>query len=101
MKPFRFFFGLSLAVILFSFFARFIILAMMAAAIMSIVFHIGRKVKNFFQNLQWENDDYYRGEFRNEYEVSPHFAKRGEELFYDFPKKRADFLTDYRSIRVQ
>ena len=102
MRPFRFFFGVSLAVILFFFFARLVLWALIAAAVMSVVFHVSRKVKNFFRNLRWEDDDYYhQDKLRNQYEMSPRFSKRNEEFFNDFPKRNADFLTDYRSISVQ
>lgn len=101
MRPFRFFFGVSMAIILFFFFARLVLWALIAAAVMSVVFHVSRKVKNFFRNLRWEDDDYYHRDFRNQYEVSPRFLKRNEDLFHSFPKRSADFLTDYRSISVQ
>lgn len=101
MKPFRFFFGVSLALILFFFLARFVIWAMIAAAIMSIVFHLSRKVMNFFRNLSWEENDHYRGAFRNQYEFSPRYSRTSEELFYNSPKKKAEFFEDYRTITVR
>lgn len=100
MRPFRFFFGVSLAVILFFFLARFVVLALIAAAVFSVIFHVSRKIKNFFLNLEWEEDQYYRKNINRQHELSPRFAKSREELFYDFPNKRVDFMTDYHSINV-
>lgn len=101
MKPFRFFFGVSLAIILFFFLARFVILALIFAAVLSVVFHLSRKLTNFFRNLSWEENDRYRGDFRNQYQFSPRYSRASEELFYNRPKKSVEFLEDYRSIKVQ
>ena len=47
MRPFKMFFGLSIAIILFSFIARIAIVAFIAAGIMSIVYAIYRRMKDF------------------------------------------------------
>ncbi len=47
MKPFKMFFGLAIAVMLFSFMAKIVFVAFIAASIMSIVYAIYRRVKDF------------------------------------------------------
>jgi hypothetical protein len=47
MKPFKMFFGLSIAFMLFFFVARIAIVAFIAAAIMSIIYAVFRRVKDF------------------------------------------------------
>lgn len=47
MRPFKMFFGLSLAIMLFFFVARFFVVAFIAAAVMSIIFAIFRRLKDF------------------------------------------------------
>ena len=100
MRPFRFFFGVSLAVIMFFFLARFVVIALMAAAVLSVIFHVSRKIKNFFLNLSWEEDDHYISDFRRQYQISPRYSKVNEDMYYDYPSKKAEFLADYRSIRI-
>ena len=47
MRPFKMFFGLSIAIILFMFVARVAFVAFIAAGIMSIVYAIYRRMKDF------------------------------------------------------
>jgi hypothetical protein len=47
MKPFKMFFGLSLAIMLFFFIAKFFVFAFIAAAIMSIIYAVFRRLKDF------------------------------------------------------
>lgn len=53
-KPFKFFFALSLSLVVFFFLARFIFVAFLLATALSVVFFIGQKIKKFFRNLMWE-----------------------------------------------
>ena len=101
MRPFRFFFGVSLAVIMFFFFARFVVMALIAAAVFSVIFHVSRKVKNFLLNLRWEEDDYYLGELKRQHVLSPPYSQRSEDLFYDRPSRISDYMMDYHTIKVQ
>ena len=61
MRPFKFFFAISVGMILFFFLARVLIMAFIIAAIMSVLFFVFRKIRNFFRHLAWEeyDDDYY------------------------------------------
>ncbi|MCR9290599.1 hypothetical protein OAF63_06055 [Saprospiraceae bacterium] len=97
-RPFKFFFGLSLGVILFFFLARFVVLAFFFAAAMSVVFFLGRKIKNFFRRMQWED------EYDYEYEGNKAFAQQAPvwkgDMLLHYPTRRKAFMTDHRTIKV-
>ena len=75
MRPFKFFFGLSIAVILFFFVARVLIIAFVVAALLSLPFIILKKIKRAsYRHRRWhreyedEDDDFltFRDEDENE-----------------------------------
>ena len=59
MRPFKFFFAISIGILFFMFIARFIVTALIIAAFMSVLFFIGRKFKNFLMGLDWESRQRY------------------------------------------
>lgn len=65
MRPFRFFFGLSIAIILFLFVARILFFALIVAAVMSIIYAIFRRMKDFITYDR--NGDYYFPAYNNHY----------------------------------
>lgn len=99
MRPFKFFFALSLGMILFLFFAKIVVTALIVAAFMSIVFAVFRKAKRFFQRLSWEDESYnYRYEMPRESGLP--FWK--EDLFTDTPyTKDRIYLANHRRIIVR
>ena len=58
MRPFKFFFSIALGVIIFLFLARFIIAALFIAAVLSVLFYVARRLRYFFYNLSWRDEDY-------------------------------------------
>ena len=62
MRPFKLFFGIAVGVILFLFIARVAILAFIIAGIMSIVYAIYRRVKDFITYDRY--GEYYIPEYR-------------------------------------
>lgn len=99
MRPFRFFFGLSLGIIFFVFLARFVLLALVMAAILSVAFHFGRKIKRFFQRLRWEEeeDSYF---FRRPYRQSVEKPIWKGDLLWEYPNRQKDFVHNYRVVEV-
>lgn len=84
--PFKFFFGLSLGVIVLFFLARVFVLALFFAAAMSLVYFVLRKIKNFFRYMTWEDQKYaYQDNFQNEFQNLKefHFWKHHDEPFFD------------------
>ncbi len=55
MRPFQFFFLVSIGLILFFAIAKMILIAMFFAAIMSIIFFGLKTIAAFFRNLSWNN----------------------------------------------
>jgi len=75
-RPFRFFFGLAIGIILLSFLARVFVFALIAAAIMSTAFFIGRKVINFFRYMSWREDYEYEYQYDRPYRFESRFEQR-------------------------
>ena len=95
MRPFQFFFPLALGLILFLFTARFIIMALLIAAAMSIVFHIGRRLKYVFYQRPWRGDNYYR--FKRS-RMRPVWK---DDLLLEYPSEPLELRDNYKIIKVQ
>jgi len=98
MKPFKFFFALSIGIMLFLFFAKVVLMALVAAAFMTIVFGIFRKAKHFFKDLLWE--DYEEQDQWNRYGERILPAMK-EDFFSDRPNTSKVYLSHHRRIIVQ
>ena len=78
--PFKFFFGVSLGLIVLFFVARIFIAALFMAAVLSLIFFVGRKIKNFFKYMTWDDEDYnYRRDYRRR--NLPYWEREEEPLF--------------------
>lgn len=65
MRPFKMFFGLAIGVILFLFLARIVFIAFIVAAVMSILYAIFRRVREFINYDS--NREYYRPAYNFQY----------------------------------
>ena len=98
MKPFKFFFALSIGVMLFLFFAKIVLIALIAATVMSLVFGLFRKAKRFFRQLTWEEERDYRYDLPRDSGLA--FWK--EDLFTNAtPTKDKIYLANHRTIIIQ
>lgn len=98
MRPFRFFFAVSLGVIIFFFLARVVVLALLLAAGLSVLFYAGRKIKCFFQRLDWDEgyDDY------DHYAYQSHQLPSWNELSWiEFQEHKRERSPIYRTIEIQ
>ena len=88
-RPFKFFFGLSIAIMLFFFLARVFVAAMFMAIGLSLAFFVLRKIKNFFKYMAWEDErDYsYESPFRKN--IS-HWEREEEPLFEQRERRYAE-----------
>ena len=79
-RPFKFFFGVALGLIVFFFVAKVFIAAFIAAAIMSIIYFVFQKVRNAFAYEQpaYEYDEYVSN---REFMYRPN---RGEPLYQEY-----------------
>ena len=71
------------------------------ATFLSFVFFLGRKIKNFFLRMHWEEDDYWGHPYRNHYRRRPQLPVWKGDMLVDYPMKQSDYIPDHRIIEVQ
>jgi len=99
MKPFKFFFALSLGIILFLFFAKIVLIALVAAFVMSVIFRVFRKMKHFMQRTLWEED--YEEDYDRSYYNEDTLPNWKEALFTNPAVKGKVYLDNHRTIIVK
>jgi hypothetical protein len=80
MRPFKMFFGLAIGIILFLFVARVLFFAFIAAAIMSILYAIYRRVRDFISYDRY-GEPYFQ-EYDRPYAMKQNWTEEAEPLFY-------------------
>ena len=99
MRPFKLFFSISLGVIIFFFLARFVVAALFFAAILSVLFYVGRRLRHFFHNLSWQDEDQDQPmDWRYSQYALP--SQKKEWYFEQFSDPR-DFSKIERTIEIQ
>ena len=96
MRPFKFFFTASLGIIIFFFLAKFILMALIIAAIFSIVFHFFRRLQGFLQRRHWDEYDQV-DEFS--YENIPSGWQHRSS--FNMEERIPEWMTNYRTIKIQ
>lgn len=81
MKPFKMFFALAIGIIIFSFLAKVVFMAFIAAVIMSIVYATYRRIKDFITYDQY--GEYYMKGYDNSNRRSEWNNSRVEPLFQE------------------
>jgi hypothetical protein len=101
MRPFKFFFALSLGVIFFFFVARFVILALVLAAVFSGVFFLIRRARYYFSGLGWNQ---YHPRYHYDHYSHPQRLlneHRPDDVpFYDFDREEAS-ISEWQVIKIQ
>lgn len=82
-RPFKFFFGIAIAMMLLFFLARIVLVAVIFAAIASSIYFILRSMANFFRRLNWQDEGEH---YTPNYATTPRFA--------DWPSDKAESLFD-------
>ncbi|MEM8907477.1 MAG: hypothetical protein AAGD05_06495 [Bacteroidota bacterium] len=101
MKSFRFFFGLSLGIVLLVFLARFVLLALAMAAVLSVAFWITRSIKGWVQNRHW-NRQYHYAHYDSRFdEAIPSLPVWKGDLLWEYPQARKERMANYRIIEIQ
>ena len=85
MRPFRFFFLVSIGVIVFFAVAKVVLFALFIAAIMSLIFFGVRTIMNFFSGLRWEHNRGYNDNYLKDRDFD--FRKGFSEFNFDTPRK--------------
>ena len=80
MRPFKMFFGLSLAIMLFFVVAKFFVFAFIAAAVMSIIYAVFRRLKDFITYDRF--GEYYIKGYDSNPRVSSNWNNEVEPLFF-------------------
>lgn len=86
MKPFKMFFGLSIAFMLFFFVAKIAIVAFIAAAIMSVIYAVFRRLKDFVTYDSY-GEPYMRRQ-RFDSTLPANWNQKIEPLFYTAATKQ-------------
>ena len=89
MRPFKMFFGIAVGLILFFFIARVAILAFIIAGIMSIIYAVYRRMKDFITYDRY--GDYYipeRRYRRSRYEIQDRVEPLFQEAYSNYPRQR-------------
>ncbi len=101
MRPFKFFFMFSLGIIFFMFVAKFVVLALIVAAFMSLMFFVGRKMRYFFRSLNWDDHPHYHDRFDQ-------YPRRGlkpwqfeNDFFAESLERPTELVSNYRVIKIQ
>lgn len=99
MRPFRFFFALSLGVIIFMFLARFVLIALFMAVLFSILYYAGRKLYTFFSRLRWDGEE---DEDRYDWVYGQNRIGADDRMWYhETPQHRYTFDREYRAIIIE
>ena len=80
--------------------ARFVLFALVAAAFLSFAFFLGRKLRNFFYHMSWEDDRYQGHPHRMQYQRSVQQAVWNDDLLVDYPNRQRTYLPNFQSIEV-
>lgn len=92
MRPFKLFFGLSLAFVVFFFLLRFVVIAFIAAGVLSLIYAVFRRLKDFVTY------DRFGQPYFDRYQDHPRFQRYNQEdfvepLFYNAPAYRTSMPT--------
>ncbi len=96
MRPFKFFFVLSLGVLLLFFIGRFVLMALIAAAVLSLGFFIFQKARYFFTRLSWRLP--YRMD-EHDYPSLLTESRSDDVPFFDFDSSAAE-QNDWKVIKI-
>ncbi|MGB0523192.1 MAG: hypothetical protein ACPGJS_09540 [Flammeovirgaceae bacterium] len=94
MRSFKFFFLLSVGVILFFFVAKITLMAFFGAALLSGIYFIARKARAAFHRLEHEGESFLTEPFHGR------FGKHRHHFFDQLSEKHRDNFTNYRNIEV-
>ena len=97
MRPFKVFFGIAIAILLFFFVVRIAIMAFVIAAIMSIVYAVFRRIKDYISYDRY--GDPYIPEYRYARMSSP-MRNKVEPLFHNEPSRPTSHRKNIQYIKA-
>ena len=100
MRPFKFFFALSLGMILFLFFARFLIMALIAAVILSFAFRLFGGLRYWMYRNSWDYHYHENLGPQSAIKALPQ-SSNSEPLFETLDNRKQEILSVYRQVEVR
>lgn len=94
MRPFKMFFGLAIAIMLFFFVAKVVVVAFIAAAVMSIIYAVFRRIKDFITYDRY--GEYYIKRYDHHSGLQPRWKSHVEPLFHG---QHRNYYTQDRDIQ--
>ena len=98
MRPFKMFFGLAIGIMLFLFLAKVIFVAFIAAAVMSIVYAIYRRLKDFITYDRY--GEYYLERYNHSPQLNARWNNEVEPLFYENIPMRRTAINNVQFIKA-
>ncbi len=98
MRPFRMFFGLAIGIMLFFFLAKIVVIAFIAAAVMSIIYAVFRRLKDFITYDRY--GEYYIPRYNNHPRFNNNWNDEVEPLFHGNFSKRRSPVNNVRFIEA-
>ena len=99
MRPFKMFFGFSIAIIVFMFIARVAFVAFIAAGIMSIVYAIYRRMKDFVTYDRF-GEPYMKRAYAHQSRMAYNGQNRVEPLFHEHTQNHHRTVHNPRFIKT-
>ena len=96
MRPFKMFFGMAIAIMFFLFVARVVVFAFIAAAFMSIIYAVYRRLKDFITYDRF--GEYYLKGYDSNPRLNPNWNNQIEPLFHGSTRKYKTRNTNVRFI---
>jgi hypothetical protein len=98
MRPFKMFFGIAVAIIVFSFVIKVAFSAFIIAAVMSIVYAIYRRVKDFATYDRYGEPYFSKHQYQPK--MQPQAYQKVEPLFYNNQPQRQHTMKSSRIIET-
>ncbi|MDH3245608.1 MAG: hypothetical protein OEM26_13405 [Saprospiraceae bacterium] len=96
MRPFKFFFGAALAITLFLFLARFIIVALVIAAVFTGLYYLFGRLHHFLTRVSWHNQyEYLQGK-----EADLWWIEQDTDLLAPPRQRENTYLHEFRRVAV-
>ena len=98
MRPFRMFFGLAIGLVLIFFLARVFLFAFVIAAVMSIIYAVFRRIKDFITYDRYGEP--YIPEYRQQTANSYNTEDEIEPLFYNDPYRSRERINNIQFVEI-
>jgi hypothetical protein len=99
MRPFKFFFAVSLGILIFFFVAKFVVIAFLIALGFTLIFSLIKRVKSFAMREQWYDEGYHPEYDTPSLKHWSEWETSGDSLDLS-PRREYEFLSNYRRVEI-